>query len=334
MIRQHNQLGDMLCAVPLLRALRLRYPASRITLMASPVNYEPMKWSRFVDEVVNFDKREFMGKEGGSLLRFPGYALGMRKRGFDVAVVPSTVSASFTSDLLAFLSGAPIRVGAGSIQGVPNHSRFLFTHTRELDWRGRNEYHQVLRNMDIWPGEIDEGKRDLSIEITLREDELEEGKSFMTSLSHGAPHVIVYHPGAGKIPNRWPAERFARLADALSVSAFTVITSGPMDEGPVGAMVKALHTPYELIANQPIRAVASAIHYADLLVSNDTGIMHVGAAVGTPVLSLFGPTEPGEWAPTGDRHRYIRGRGNDIANIPFEEVLETARTMLRREHTR
>jgi ADP-heptose:LPS heptosyltransferase len=136
--------------------------------------------------------------------------------------------------------------------------------------------------------------------------------------------------------NRWPADLFARLADELSesLSAATVITSGPMDDGPVSSMLGALHAPCEVIKNQPIREVASAIRFADLVVSNDTGIMHVAAAVGTPVLSLFGPTDPGEWAPTGERHRYIRGEGQDIGKIPFEAVLRTANEMLRREHDR
>jgi ADP-heptose:LPS heptosyltransferase len=133
-VRQHNQLGDMLCVVPLLRALRLRYPDSHISLLASPVNYEPMLGNRFVDEVIDFDKREFVGKEGGSLFHFPGFVLRLRKKRFDIAVVPSTVSASFTSDLLAYLSGAPVRIGARSIQGVTNPSAFFLTVQMDLDW--------------------------------------------------------------------------------------------------------------------------------------------------------------------------------------------------------
>jgi heptosyltransferase-2 len=257
----------------------------------------------------------------------------LRKKTFDIAVVPSTVSASFTSDLLSFLCGARVRIGARSIQGVPNPSAFFFTHPRDLDWRGLKDYHQVRRNMDIWPDRFITDN-DLTIEITLTEDELAKGKSFLQTMSHGASRVIVYHPGAGKIPNRWPADLFARLADdlALSVPAATVITSGPMDEEPVRGMVGALHTPFEVIKNQPIREVASAIRFADLVVSNDTGIMHIAAAVGTPVLSLFGPTDPGEWAPTGERHRYIRGEDQGIGKIPYEAVLRTANEMLRMEH--
>ncbi len=323
----------MLCVVPLLRALRVRFPGCRITLLASPVNFEPMKGNRYVDEVLNFDKREFVGGERGSLFRFPGYVMGLRRRKFDIAVVPSTVSTSFTSDLLAYLCGAPIRVGAGSMQGETNLSGFFFTHPRDLDWRGQENYHEAMRNMDIWPESLGDGV-DLSSEITLSDNELAAGKSLISRLAKGRSPVIVYHPGAGKVPNRWPASLFARLANELGrgLSAGTIITSGPVDGGPVGEMVGALHVPYELIENQSIREVASAIRYADLVVCNDTGIMHVAAAVGTPVLSLFGPTDPGEWAPTGERHRYIRGEGHVTENIPFESVLNAAHEMLRREH--
>jgi ADP-heptose:LPS heptosyltransferase len=187
--------------------------------------------------------------------------------------------------------------------------------------------------MDIWPERFG-NESDLSVEITLREDELLRGKSFLQRISHGIHRVIVYHPGAGKPPNRWPSDLFARLANELSesVPAATVITSGPMDDEPVAGMTGVLHTPFEVIKNQPIREVASAIRFADLVVSNDTGIMHVAAAVGTPVLSLFGPTDPGEWAPMGEKHRYIRGVDHDIGRIPYSAVLGAANEMLRREH--
>ena len=102
-IRQHNQLGDMLCVVPLLRALRSRYPTAFIALMASPVNYAVMLNLRYIDELVKFDKTDFIGKEGGSLFRFPVFVRRLRQLRCTVAVVPSTVSTSFTSDLLAWL---------------------------------------------------------------------------------------------------------------------------------------------------------------------------------------------------------------------------------------
>jgi ADP-heptose:LPS heptosyltransferase len=103
-----------------------------------------------------------------------------------------------------------------------------------------------------------------------------------------------------------------------------------MDEGPVNAMRGALKSHCEVIENQPIRRVAALLQHVDLVVSNDTGIMHVAAAVGTPVLSLFGPTDPAQWAPVGPPHRYIRGVNNDIETISCEQVVTAAQDILRR----
>jgi ADP-heptose:LPS heptosyltransferase len=86
------------------------------------------------------------------------------------------------------------------------------------------------------------------------------------------------------------------------------------------------------VANKSIREVAAILSLARLVISNDTGIMHVAAAVGTPVLSLFGPTDPEQWAPIGTKHRYIVGKGGDIETIPVEEVLTVAREMLGKIH--
>ena len=89
-----------------------------------------------------------------------------------------------------------------------------------------------------------------------------------------------------------------------------------------------MRPPYNTLLNNRIRVVASILRYVDLVVSNDTGIMHVAAGVGTPVLSLFGPTEPRQWAPLGGIHRYIKSETRDISEIPVQDVIRVAREML------
>ena len=327
-IRQHNQLGDMLCVVPFLRALRATYPRCTLALLASPVNADVMLHNRFLDEVILYDKSEFIGT-GGHLYRFVGFLRRLRNRRFDVAVVPSTVSTSFTSDLLARLSGAALRVGAGSIDGQANPSAFFFTHPRNLDWRENPDRPQVERNIDIWPGTL-RWTPDLSLELTLTKDETEYAKTLCRQWLTQWKGIIVYHPGAGKLSNRWPAERFAEAANWLSEKGgmFPVVTAGPMDEAEVRVMARSLRCRHYVVKNQPIRAVAAILQCALLVVTNDTGIMHVAAAAGTPVLALFGPTSPKQWAPRGDIHRYCRGDGGAIDRISVDEVLRNAREML------
>jgi ADP-heptose:LPS heptosyltransferase len=295
--------------------------------MTSPVNDDVMRGIRYLDGTVNFDKRPFLRQGGpGALLRF------LRMLGecaFDAVIVPATVSTSFTSDLLAFATGAPVRIGPASIDGRENPSAFVYTHPVRLDWRGDPSRHQTLRNLDI-AVPLGLPRPDLSLEMTLTEGEREEGRAFVNGLSTERRPVVAIHAGAGKAPNRWPAERFAAIAGALveSAGAALILTAGPMDDETTSILQNTLHARVYLLRNQPIRKVASILSEVDILISNDTGIMHVGAAAGTRVLSLFGPTDPGQWAPPGPQHRFLRGKGGSIETISTEEVLGAVMSML------
>jgi ADP-heptose:LPS heptosyltransferase len=283
-----------------------------------------------LDEVINFDKGEFLDQRGLHVGKLMTFLKNLRRLCFDVVIVPSTVSVSFTSHIFAYLSKAPIRIGAGSIDGTENPSRFLLNATVELDWRSTPHRHQTLRNLDIAKA-ISVHTEGLAIELTLTEQEIEEGKRKYIKEKDTRALVIGFHPGAGKKPNCWPAEGFASVANRLSMEfdAAVFVTAGPMDNIDINQMTAGLETPYYLMKNLPLRLVASIIANTRLFISNDTGLMHVAAAVGVPVLSLFGPTDPEQWAPIGSQHRYIVGRDGNMSFISVEEVLETARGMLR-----
>ncbi len=328
-VRQHNQLGDMLCAVPLLRGLQARFRNARISLLASPVNVEVMHNHRFLDEVILFDKRTMLTRAMLRPLRVLGFLRELRRRSFDLVIVPATVSTSVTSDLLAYCSGAPVRVGARSINGQENPSALFFTLPVPLDWRHDPHRHQVLRHLDI-AAPLGVREEDLGSEITLSDMEDREGKALLGLPWPSGEIGIALHPGAGKVPNRWPAGRFAEVANALAAEfgARLFVTCGPMDDDPVQAMISRLAVTHTLIKGKTIRTVAAMLAQLRLVITNDTGIMHVAAAVQVPVLSLFGPTDARQWAPIGPNHRYIKGDDGTMASISAEKVLAVAREML------
>ena len=330
-IRQHDQLGDMLCAVPLLRGLRHRYPGAAITLMTSPVNHEIMMHNPYADRIINYDKREFLGRVSLRPAKVLNFIRMLRREKFELAIVPSTVSISVTSDLLGYLSGAPYRVGASHLDEIENPSAVFFNCPVRLTWKEEPHRHQALRNLDI-ARSLNLNVTDLSPEIGLSGQEVSAAKWFLSSAAMKGP-IIAYHPGAGKAPNRWPAERFAELANSLArdLKCGAIITYGPMDDEPVRIMQSRLVCPHVVVENKSIREVAAILSLAHLVISNDTGIMHVAAAVGTPVLSLFGPTDPGQWAPIGTAHRYREGKGGEISSITVGEVLSAAREMVKEE---
>ncbi|MGA9364992.1 MAG: glycosyltransferase family 9 protein [Bacteroidota bacterium] len=325
-IRQHNQLGDMLCAVPLLRALRQRLPEAHIVLVASPVNYEVMLHNPFVDEVILYNKFQFF-RSPIHLVRF---YRKLRARRYDLAVVPSTVSVSFTSDAMAYLCGARYRIGASSLNGVENIASRFFNLPVLAEWKPEASVHQTERNLEFVRC-IGISTDDLSIVIRLTDEERKSADEFLRPHLAKNQIAIGFHPGAGKPQNRWPAEHFARVADRLAseIDALLVITAGPMDDEAVQQMVKNLRSSYLLVSGKGIREVAAIIDRLSLFVTNDTGVMHVAGATSTRVLALFGSSDPYQWAPRSQRHRFLVAPNRDIRSLTEEEVHDAAVEMIR-----
>ena len=126
---------------------------------------------------------------------------------------------------------------------------------------------------------------------------------------------ILIHPGAGAEWKRWPADRFAALARNLSESGHKVsLIEGPADARAVAVVLDLISLP--VIRPPSPRALATVLAGAELFIGNDSGVTHLAAAVGTPVVALFGPTDPVNWAPRGNvriiRHCSATATGTDI----------------------
>lgn len=313
----------MICIVPLLRALKKLFPAAHVSLVASPLNGDIMQHHPWVEEVLTYDKRRF-AQAPGTFWRFI-----RRIRHADLAIVPVTVSMSVTSDLIALASGASRRIGAGALGHRPNPAAFCFTNRVMLDWSHDPHRHHTLRNLDVLaPLGIEES--DLTCPIGLTQDERRTAAAELAPLRSRHPLIVGFHPGAGKRENRWHARRFASIAarTAREFNAGIVVTAGPMDDEPLAAFLGASEPEPLLIHNRPLRQAAALIDALDLFVTNDTGIMHVAGATSTSVLSLFGPTDPREWAPLGPKNRYITSEDANIESITEEEVFQSLRLLL------
>jgi ADP-heptose:LPS heptosyltransferase len=320
-VRQHNQLGDMLCAVPLLRTLRNRFPDAWITLVTSRVNDAIMQHHPYINETLCYKQQP--------LTALWGFYRSLRKRGYDLAIVPASISLSSTSSFIALLSRATVRVGPQSFNGLKNPTSFCFTTPVTLDWTNKTRRHHALRNLDI-VASFGIGTNDLTSVIGITTEERKTAAAFIKPLRLKYPLLVGFHPGAGKPPNRWHAKRFAAIANKLSreFNAGILITSGPMDEIPVQEMREHLQCPSILIQSGHIRSDAAIIDQLDLCITNDTGIMHVAGATRTQVLALFGPTDPLQWSPIGQKNHYIASKDEDINSITEEEVYDVAGIIL------
>ena len=317
-VRQHNELGDMLCCVPLLRALKQHLPEAHITLVASPVNYAIMLHNPYVDELLLYDKRH--------VLQFRAH---LKSRRFDLAFVPCTVSVSVTSDVIAYIAGAKTRVGPQSLNGMENPSGFLHNVRVTLDWQQNTQVHQTERNLEILkPMGI--STDDLRVFVRLTDQEKTWAREFLLERCGNATRLIGYHPGAGKPSNGWPADRFAELANNLStkLGARTVVTCGPKDRELTETFLSRLSQRAVVVQDRTIREVAAILDQLDLFITNDTGVMHVAGGTSVPVLSLFGPTDPNQWAPIGEKNRFIVSEDRTMDSLSIGTVTATALEML------
>jgi ADP-heptose:LPS heptosyltransferase len=158
--------------------------------------------------------------------------------------------------------------------------------------------------------------------------------------------AVVLHPGAAFTGRRWPAERFAAVAQTLSREGHRVVITGTAAERSLGLRIAAdAGLPPAAVLDTGLLDLAALVASARAVVSNDTGTSHLATAYGTPSVTLFGPVSPALWGPppgrsrhvalwhgTGDRPGDAHGTETDprLLQITVEEVLEAAADVLTR----
>ena len=326
-IRQHNQMGDMLLAVPAFRGLRKRFPGARITLVGSSINSEVMANNPYVDEVLTYAKR----RTRCNPLDLVRFIVALRRRRFDAVIVLNTVSFSVTSMLVALASGARIRVGSTSAPfGHDLSSRFYHL---ELPLPSDGELERMHESEhNLYPlAAIGVREDDLaSLLVPTAEDEAESERFVAAAFAEGARFVVV-HPGAGKRQNAWPPERFAELVSLLRerCGLDAVAVRGPMDRQTMDAFVKAATSHPVVLSCPTVGFLGALMARAALTICNDTGVMHVAGAVGARCVAIFGPTDPARWKPVNDAVLAVRAADRAVASVTVEEVFAAAIKLVR-----
>lgn len=323
-VKQDHQLGDMLCTTPLFSALRDNFPHAHITVIAGEKNHRVVDNHPAIDEVIIFQKLDFLSAPS----EFLQFYKKIREREYDLGVVPATISTSVTSDLICRLTGAKYRLGPGKLNGEINPGNFLLNMPVELDWRGKHN-HQIERNLAILRTVgLVINQHPISIGITQAAEDF--AQNYLTAIVRDSDRIAGFHPGAGKQMNLWDAENFAQVADYLAAEhKFKLFISwGPDDEEVINKMTSAMKQPFVICNNQTIQQFTAVIKQMSLFLTNDTGIMHLAAATGIPVLSLFGPTDPRQWAPQGKHQRYIWAGDGKMNSISIEKVQNTLDEMI------
>jgi lipopolysaccharide heptosyltransferase II len=249
-----------------------------------------------VDEIVRFPRRRFRMGDRSSAQGVVSWMRSLRERRFDVTI---DLQGLFRSALMCWSSRAPVRIGLASArEGAP----FIYTHIvddRPADRQAVDRYWSVADVLGM-------GAFPKSFPLNLSSAERQVAQVRLCSLP--TPRVAI-HPGAKWATKRWPAERFAQAVDAALGQRVgsVVILGGPGEEGLAEIVAHHLRRPFVQLTGQTnLRQLAAILEAVDLLVTNDSGPMHLAAALGTPTVSVFTCTSPTRSGAFGPGHTFVQ----------------------------
>ncbi len=263
----------------------------------------------------------------------------LRSQRFDTAFI---LRRSLTRTILLTVAGLPRRIGFAN-----RKSGWLLTDRVQAPPPLTHKAHAYFRLLEpVGLSQPPESYRYVS-------SEQERAEALSLLRDHGLPNgnpIVVLHPGANWPHKRWLPDRFAELANRLMQqrTRAIVITGSPEDQALARQVASRMQTPpIDLVGKTTLRRVAACLEQASLVVSNDTGVLHVASALGRPVVALYGPTSPTITGPLGDPRRTVVIHHPDccpkipcfrpdhpgypgMAAVSVEEVYTAAETLLQR----
>ncbi len=325
-IRQHDQMGDMLLAVPALRGLRKRYPEAEISLLASPANCRVMENNRYIDELIVLPK----GRPIPGPLAAPRLISRLRRSRFDAAIVLNSVSFSVTSMLIAAISGARIRIGCSSERFGYRLADAYYDLVLPLPTEEELSRMHEARNGLFPLRSIGIEEDDLTSSIVPSREEVAEAENIIGIIDPKGRGYAVMHPGAGKKANRWPAARFGLIARRLSgrYGIPSIAIRGYADLEPADLML-AEYPDFGILISSPCEGTLSELMRRSVVtVCNDTGVMHIGGASGASVVVIFGPTESARWKPVNSSVIAVSSDDGNISSVKVDDVFDAIESIV------
>ncbi len=284
------QLGDLLVAVPALRALRARFPRAEITLIGLPWAREfAQRFQRYIDRFVEFAGYPGIDELAVDARRTEQFIAAQRRYRYDLAI--QMHGSGRTSNPFVRELGARITVG---------YYEGTCPETLTLGTAYPHDRHEIYRNLDLISLFGFAEPADPRLEYPLLEKDHVEVAGLLHPLSYAQHPWIGIHPGSRPPARRWPAEYFATVADTLSrrLGAQIVLTGGPGEEAIVQTVLEHMQTPaLNLAGRTSLGGLAALISKLDLFISNDTGPAHLAHALDRPSITIFGPADFQRWAP-------------------------------------
>jgi len=293
LIVKPSSLGDVVHALPTLSALRRRFPSAKLSWLVKREWADVLEGNPDLDEVLSVDL---------SVKGWPAAIRAVRAGRFDLVV---DLQGLLRSAVLGWASGSPARVGfANGREGSP----WCYTHRVPVP---DASIHAVDRCLLIARFLGAEPEKPGPSAFHLPQESAAEARVEALLAAAGVQAgtmLVALNPSARWTTKQWPAESFAAVGDWLQQQGARVVVIGGREERPVGeAVMRAMHgAPIDLAGKTTMKELIALLRRLRVFITNDSGPMHLAAAVGTPVIALFGPTDPARTGPYGAGHVVLR----------------------------
>lgn len=325
-VTKSRYLGDTIVATPAMRALATRYPGAQITLLSNPLAKELVRGCPYVQEYL---ARPAVARRRVDMEMWRV----LRRKKYDLAVL---FNRSLSSAILAFLARIPERVGFDT-----EGRGFLLT--KRVPYHPPK--HEILHLLDVAEacGAPAQGTH-MELWVTPEEREVIRDRLTKEGIDLNAPIMLVQPGSNDAYVKRWRTEGFIWVAQQLQKEyGFQIILLGASNEQDVADEVAQAmkEGALNMVGRTTLREALALLQEVDLLIGNDTGMMHAAVAFGTPTVAIFAPHKFQRWAHNHDCHRALTVPLPEGARptqelihqhlfaVKEQDVLEAAREVLR-----
>ncbi len=338
LVRTPNWVGDGIMATPSIRAIRKAFPAARITILAKPWVIPVYQFNPNIDTIMAYDA----GGRHRGLVGLMRLGRDLHQRRFDLAILFQN---AFEAAFLAAIAGIPHRLG------YTTDVRTAFLTERVYNWRRYRKGHLI----DYYRGILQESgipAESRRMALFLRPEERTQAERRCRRLGRKAGRpVIGINPGATYgTAKRWLPDRYAEVCRRLvRATGGICIVFGAPAEAALGERIAndAGGGVVNLCGKTNLRLAMALIEMCDLFITNDSGLMHVAAALSRPLVAIIGPTDILATGPVSENHRIVRshevcrkspclepecplGHQRCMTDITTDQVFNTVMHMLNR----
>jgi lipopolysaccharide heptosyltransferase I len=291
LIVKPSSLGDIVHALPILKPLRQRFPGAKISWLVMPAFASLLEGHPQIDRVIPFERKRLASWWRNPLALLHLFDLRQELRNqFDLVI---DLQGLLRSAWLTYLTKSPVKVG---FDNAREGSRWFYSHRVPVP---SDDVHAVDRYLSVAEALRCEK---LPAEFVFASNESD--RSAVTAMLNGIDRFAVLMPGTNWVTKRWPSEYFAQTVAPLREQfGLKVIVAGGAD---IAALASQIPADLNLAGKTNLRQLVALLERSDLVIANDSGPMHIAAALGKPLVTMYGPTNPLRTGPYAREDSVIR----------------------------